>query len=66
MNKKRKPQFCSTKAPKPLEILTRNLREVIGLGPTRVRKYVVLARIDQGQVGGQHVPLLGHGEDIEA
>ena len=64
--RKKVHKLCNPKAPRSLEISTRNLREVIGLGPTRVRKYVVLTGIDQGQVGGQHVPLLGHGEGIEA
>ena len=54
------------KAPPSLELSTRNLREVIGLDPTRVQKDMVLAGIDHGQLSGQHVPLLGHGEDIEA
>ena len=34
--KKIKPQFQNTKAPTSLEISTRNLREVIGHGQTRV------------------------------
>ena len=54
-------QFGTPKAPRPLEISTRNLREVIGLGATRARKDLVFAGSDQGQVGGPEQPVVSHG-----
>ena len=38
----------------------------LGLGLSQVRKYVISAGTDQGQVGGQLVPLLGLGEALKS
>ena len=59
-------KFWNPKAPRSLKILTQNLRVVIGLDLTWERKDVFFGGSDQGQVGGQHVPLLGHGEALES
>ena len=64
IQRKENDNFCPSTPPQSFEILTRNLREVIGLGLTRVHKYVGLGRSDQGQVGGQHVPVRSHGEAL--
>ena len=53
--------FGTSKAPRSLEIVTRNLREVVGRGPTRAGKDLVFAGSDQGQVGGPEQPVVSHG-----
>ena len=55
--KKRKSQFGNPKAPRSFEISNRNLREVVGLGQTRVQPGSEFGERDQGQGGGQHVPV---------
>ena len=62
--KKRKTQFWAPKAPRAFEISTRNHREVVGLGQTRVQPSSEFGERDQGQVGGQHLSVWRRGAQV--